>query len=439
MRTWLRSLSLDRVGFLASALVLVFFYGFVARSSGWFPAGMIDRAARQAQRILSPPLYLVPRVHERDGARIVRAEAMQPGLTLVSTRWEGIDWQPGLRLMNREGDVLHEWHVDPTELLTSPDMSDAAGSIREVSERPLHGSYLFPDGDVVVNVAYLGTVRLDACSRIEWIVSAGNHHSIARADDGSFWIPGNTYGVRSSTPSRPEGFPGLGQPVYLDRILRVSPGGDVLDSLDVLDLLYENGLERHIFKAGRTTITDVTHLNDIEPLSASLSGDFPGFDAGDLLVSLRHLDLVFVVDPESRRVKWHASHPFIEQHDPDFLPGGWIGVFDNNRDATLRGTVLGGSRIVAVKPGSDSVRVLFPTELSQPFHTDIMGKWQQLSNGNLLLTEARAGRIVEVSPEGETVWEWVSPPYDSSFVPEVPEGTRYPLTRDSVADWPCHP
>lgn len=70
----------------------------------------------------------------------------------------------------------------------------------------------------------------------------------------------------------------------------------------------------------------------------------------DLALSLMHLDLVMVVDPETRTVRWHTSHPFIGQHDPDFVGDGWIGVFDNNRDGTFRGKLVGGSRIVAVQP-----------------------------------------------------------------------------------------
>jgi len=158
---------------------------------------------------------------------------------------------------------------------------------------------------------------------------------------------------------------------------------------------------------------------------------------GDLLVSLRTPSLVFVVDPTSLEVKWTASTPFLHQHDPDFLGDGWIGVFDNNQDPTPRGTMLGGSRIVALSPSIDSMKTLFPTARSEPFYTATAGHWQTLANGNYLLTEVRAGRVVEVAPSGRTVWEWIHPPYDDARVPFVMNGTRYDLTRADVADWPC--
>jgi hypothetical protein len=168
-----------------------------------------------------------------------------------------------------------------------------------------------------------------------------------------------------------------------------------------------------------------------------MADEYPLFDAGDLLLSIRDLHLVLVYDPASEQVKWHTSDPFIQQHDPDFISNGWIGVFDNNRDFTARGTMNGGSRIVAVQPHTDSVEVRFPTEHSAPFYTDTMGKWQQLESGNLLLTETKAGRVVEVAPDGRTMWEWVVQPYNESKVSRISQAVRHDLTPADVAAWPC--
>lgn len=100
--------------------------------------------------------------------------------------------------------------------------------------------------------------------------------------------------------------------------------------------------------------------------------------------------------------------------------------------------MLGGSRIVLLRPHTDSVDVINPTSESDDFYTPIRGKWQHLEGGNLLLTEAEAGRVVEVAPDGRTVWEWVHAPSDSSTVPSVTKGTRVDLTDSDLASWPCH-
>ena len=431
----------EKAAFVGSLMALTFLYGFAARWHGWFPNDALEQASRSITQLevvpFAPPNFVGPKVYEREGARTVDSSAVQPGLTLVTSLWKPDgDWTMGARLIDRAGHTVHEWRLDAAELF--PD----ATHLRR--HRYLHGSHLLPNGDLVVNVEYQGTVRLDACGAVEWRLLEAGHHSVERADDGSFWISGHSSEPRADTPTYPDGLPGLDDPIWQDRILHVSADGTLLETINVPDLLYTNDLERYIAKAhqpqGGTdgpTTPDLTHMNDVEPLPAALADEYPLFEAGDLLVSLRNLHLVLVVDPESRDVKWHASAPFILQHDPDFLGRGWIGVFDNNRDFTRRGTMGGGSRIVALQPHTDSMEVRMPTPKSDSFYTHSGGKWQRLDNGNMLLTEARPGRIVEVAPDGRTVWEWIQTSHDGARVATVLEGTRYDLTPSDVAAWPC--
>lgn len=445
----------DKIAFVLSLALFAFVYGIATEAFGWFPSDLLRRAWNQVEAV-SPvstsmltgdrpeePRWRTSRVYDRHGVRIERPDRIQPGLTLLVSAWESPEGRaPGLRLIDREGRVVHRWRVDPAEVF--PD--SVSGPKPEMAWHDVQGAHLFPDGDVLVNVAYVGAARLDACGRVLWARSRNNyHHSVARADDGSFWIPGVRRNVPAESPSYPGGYPGLEGPIHQDLLVRLTGRGEVLTTINVLDLLYDHGLERHIPKAMVDRFDDdpygkdVVHLNDIEPLSASMADEYPLFEAGDLLVSLRKPNLVLVADPETKTVKWHASGPFIHQHDPDFIGGGWIGVFDNNHDGTARGTMLGGSRIVALRPAGDSSRVLFPTPRSEPFYTPIRGVWQHLRNGNLLLTESQAGRVVEVGPDGRTVWEWIHEPSGPSTVPSVTKGARVDVPRRRVESWPCSP
>lgn len=449
----MRTPSLDKVAFVLSVAVFAFLYGIATQAFGWPPSAFLQRAWNQAEAAASAGwlpgrdanrLYgREPRVYRQPpGTRIEDPGAIQPGLTLIATSWKEFGWDKGLKLIDQEGKVVHRWRIPGDEVF--PDPPDEYVKT-DPAKASVHGVYLFPGGDVLVNIEYVGTARIDACGEVLWRLPSASHHSIARAENGTFWVSAGTYTAPQVTTRPSGGFPGTA-PTYWDRILHVSEHGEILDEIRILDVLYRNDLQRHIPKGssypprqiGKYS-DDLTHLNDVEPLPSSIASTYPGLEAGDLLVSLNHLDLIFVLDPQSKRVKWHASEPFIQQHDPDFLGDGWIGVFDNNRDGTDRGEMLGGSRIVALQPHTDSMKVLFPTQKSEQFYTEVYGKWQRLENGNLLLTEGVAGRVAEVAPDGRTVWEWVAEPYKEESVPEVSEGIRYDLTEQQVAAWPCSP
>lgn len=438
--------STDRIAFLLSLLVFAFLYGYGARGVGWFPDESLRSAWtgwNRAKKVLpfqSP--FELSRVHEREGVRVQMPDEVQSGLTLIATNWEDFDWRFGLKLIDRDGNTVHQWRIDWSRI--SSDSGLPAILDQHLDYGQIHGVHLFPNGDVLINGGTeRGTMRLDACGSLLWRVPRRTHHSVAKADDGSFWI---------SSEKREDveypGFKQLAEPITVDYLLHVSADGEVMGEVNVLEVLVKNDLERLLVKAaenssGWTYVSfdpqDLTHLNDVEPLPDTIAGDYPLFEEGDLLVSLRRPDLVLVLDPESKRVRWYTSVPFINQHDPDFLGDGWIGVFDNNNDGTDRGTLLGGSRIVALQPHTDSMEVLFPSSNSGRFHTRFGGKWQRLENGNMVLVETTAARIVEVAPDGSTVWEWVSKSYDGSTVPAVFGGERYDLTEQQVASWPCSP
>jgi len=440
----MKSSTFAKAWFVLSVAMLSMAYGMAATQWGWFPSSLAEQAWKQLYwGVQETSINLLNyRVYDRTGVHTVRPKQMQPGLTLVVSSWrkEG-ELDPELRLMTRTGEVLHTWRVDRAALFPA-DLSQR----RDPERTNVHGSSLLPNGDVLVNLEYVGMARLDACGEVQWRLAEGNHHSIARAEDGTFWVPGVSNEPRAGSENYPNGFPGLGgTAVWVDRLLHVSEDGTILQDINVLDVLYQNGLQRYIpkvlgldgqFPDAEDVPTDITHVNDIEPLSSSMADEYPLFDAGDLVVSLRSLNLVFVVDPDTKTVKWHASDPFIYQHDPDFVGNGWIGIFDNNYDLTERGSMLGGSRIIGMRPHAGATDVWFPTPHSDSFYTGLRGKWQHLDNGNMLLTEAEAGRVVEVDSTGRTVWEWIHEPYDNS-VPWVTKASRHDLTPEDVASWPC--
>ena len=171
-------------------------------------------------------------------------------------------------------------------------------------------------------------------------------------------------------------------------------------------------------------IADLFHPNDVEELSAELAPKFPMFEAGDLLISIRRMNLVAVIDGTDYRFKWWSHGPWISQHDPDFTDDGLISVYNNN-------TERGPSNILRIDPATRELTVL-PAAPGAGWHSPFMGNHQYLPNGNILITESRGGRVFEVTPAGKIVWEFVHR-FDEDRVVLTPWALRYP---SEMADFP---
>lgn len=421
----------------------------------WFPYSLLSGSFKVLNAYLKPTRHhhFFPMQYDKVGANIYKPDEMAPGLTLLTSYWKDLNWKPGIRLINAKGDVLHQWITDPAAIWPVSPHSDDVADAFNVSTNYVHGAYLFENGDIIFNIEYMGLVRMNACNEIIWRLSYRTHHSIFRTETGDFWVSGLKW-----IEDTPEGrerltrYPGLRLPVAEEFALKVSPDGEILQEISLLETLYKAGHEYLIWKIGRRRKGDITHLNEIEVLSSSMADHYPLFEPGDLVVSMRNIHAVFVFDPVSLKVKWLTTGPFMFQHDPDFIGNGWIAIFDNNPDGSRSpkyldanpivtvkpGQYLGGSRIVALKPGTNEVRVLFPKGLSQPFYTEAGGKFQMLENGNLLIAEAQAGRLFETNSSGQIVWEWIQEYNNDNLVPEVLEASRYNLTSTKISSWGCN-
>jgi hypothetical protein len=142
---------------------------------------------------------------------------------------------------------------------------------------------------------------------------------------------------------------------------------------------------------------DVLHANSVKVLSRSLASKFPMFKEGQILVSLRHLDAIVLIDPESEKVVWAARGPWRGQHDPLFLDNGHILLFDNLGAPS-------GSRVLEYDPATQAFPWTFPADHTAPFLSQIRGQSQRLPNGNTLIAHSVAGVVFEVTQEHEVVW-----------------------------------
>ena len=430
---------LPRIAFFAATLFFACLYGLFAARYDWFPNSIVSGALAEAERVdrdVDLSLHHVhPARYELAGAKSYEAEQRGDSI-LVTSFWPDVDDMAGLRLIDRDGNQLHHWRVNPAKIWPDSPHTDSVRGLFNSKTNYIHGSYLFPGGDVLFNVEFMGLVRMNPRGEVVWTLDRRTHHSVTRTAGGDFWVCGMRW---IETAQQQQGrFRGLALPLVEDYALKVSPDGAVLQEVSMLGALFDAGMKDRIWRVGGMRDGDILHMNDVEPLPAAIADGYPLFEAGDLLVSLRNIDTVLVVDPETSAVKWSASEPFLKQHDPDWLGDGWISVYDNNDDGTRAGEHLGGSRVWMLKPGTQERRMLYPTakpasQHERSFYSQHGGKAQRLADGRWMIVEPQPGRVFEIDASGRTVWEWGHQRRaDGVSISEVLEGTSYTLSPEQL-------
>lgn len=106
-----------------------------------------------------------------------------------------------------------------------------------------------------------------------------------------------------------------------------------------------------------------------------------------------------------------------QQHTPIQTANGTVLVFDNGN---MRfGTTSPYSRALEFDPNSGKITWEYTDPLPPSFFSPYMGSAERLENGNTFICESAFGRLFEITPDGEVVWEYIIPFFD-----EYPEHMR---------------
>jgi hypothetical protein len=383
-----------------------------------------------------PEWHLQPARHAGSGVTV--NETRDDDLVLLAGFFDGGNQ---LRLIRRDGSIVARWPVAFSEIFTDT---------RHIHEPPAtdwntdtHGALIEPDGSVVFVFEYMGLVKLDRCGALEWKVAEPVHHSVERAAAGGYWAPGRNYVLEEKTAR----FPPFSAPYNEDTVLRISEDGEILQERSLVELFYRAGMQAWLTVMHNSELRgEILHLNKVAELEPGMAADFPMFAAGDLLLSIRELNMILVTDPGLQRVKWWRVGPWIRQHDPEFKAGGIISVFNNNAFQSAFGpdnyfkkshpTIPRVSDIIEIDPGTDRLRRVYGGIERQEMLTVIRGKHELTARGGLLITEFEGGRVLETDSSGRTVWEYVNR-FDADEVAEITEARIYPADYFTVSDWSC--
>ena len=333
--------------------------GMISGQRNWAPMRvsneMFDAAKSfyRTGRVLPDTGYFRRRGYAPDQRYLVnRPDDVMEGFIAV-TRLDAAAVLYVVDLLDVNGDVLHSWSIDYSKLVENGEPLQYT-----------HATKVMPDGSLLVSFdAGHAMARLDQCGGTMWARTDQTYHHTFQADPDGVW----TWRALLSDSSDDQ------------KLYRFDPEtGEGLETIDVIDDIVNasprNALitaipEGYIFHRDTPSPSgiDLFHPNDIEPLSASMADAFPQFSVGDLLISLRNLNLVGVLDRETHEFLWASRGPWYEQHDPDWQPDGTMAWTASERIVadpaqTTRGVLeptiafLADGRLMMVMRGSNAKR-----------------------------------------------------------------------------------
>jgi hypothetical protein len=301
-------------------------------------------------------------------------------------------------LIDMQGQVLHKWSASST------------------SEKWNDKVEFCPNGDLLLITDSKRLLRLDANSNTKWVnTDFRYHHEIMPAENGDLYVLG--------MKDKMIFIAGLPVPILNDYIVIVSPDGKTKNSFSLLRAL-RSGLGfgtisrvyrwlvtpknfRKVLKrkyvAGHGTRLDVFHTNTITIVNRTIEGVC---QKNDLLICVREMDLIGAFDVATAELVWSWGPGQLDKpHHPTLLENDNILIYDN-------GSTRGYSRIIELDPKARMIVWEYKATPPESFFSIDRGSAQRLPNGNTLITETRKGRVLEITSDGEIVWEFYNPDID---------------------------
>lgn len=157
----------------------------------------------------------------------------------------------------------------------------------------------------------------------------------------------------------------------------------------------------------------LNHETDVLPLNVNRCEWSHGntvVPVGDdrVMISFRHTSTVGIIDKKSGDFTWRLGDDVLaQQHDPSMLSNGNVLIFDNGQ--FRRDTTGLFSRVIEVDPKTNEIVWKYQDNPRINFFSSHISGARRLTNGNTLITEGMFGRMFQVTPDGEVVWEYINP------------------------------
>lgn len=293
---------------------------------------------------------------------------------------------PGALLMDMDGKILHRWEYSFERLWPNLD----AGETDVSYWRRVH---LFENGDILAIFEPFGIFKLDKNSNLLWGSANNAHHDLIVRPNG------NILTLTRKESSRAVGG-GDARTVLEEFVSELTPGGEELRRVSILDAFEQS--EYRALLHDVPNHWDITHVNSLKLLAADIPARIPAFQPGRVLLSVREIGTVAVLDLNTARIEWAAKGQWWQQHEATLVDQGNILLFDNRSLGKQ-------SRVVEFDPVTGGLVWTYGGTADEEIFSVYCGLAERLPNGNTLITVSEPGRVLEVTPEHEIVWEFVNP------------------------------
>ena len=409
-----------RAGSLLAAAVILFLAGAIAATGEFFPGPQIAQAY-QGGRALYEKLVTSHDVYGTDlwypertkarGVTVHRDGQAQPGVTLLTSAHE-----PAAILLDMDGSVLHKWSRPFSTVwpdgVPSAWHEAAGGGVSRPQPDPFvyfRHAHVYDNGDLLAmyegagDTPYgYGLVKLDRDSNIIWRYPGRAHHQFAVAEDGKIYVL--THEISHEVL---DWYGHLKPPRLDDFLVVLSPDGEELQKIHLIKAFSASQFRQLGYSVSGFSTADPLHANALQFIEGAAADQFAFARRGQVLLSLREFGggSIAVLDLDREVITWATKGPWIGQHDPDIMSNGNILMFDNFGHF---GRPEGQSRVIEFDPRTMQIVWSYAGSRDDPLDSPIRSEQQRLGNGNTLITESNAGRLVEVTAEGDIVWEYVN-------------------------------
>lgn len=409
---------ISKIAFYSSLTLLIFClafaYGYIVAKWKIFPATQIQHLYTAINEAINPSDEILNDIIDDtqtqaviEQSEIAQAQLGTEGLLLL-VRAQQTTRNSTVSIINKRGQPLHQLNVNLDDVWTQKELSKFPPNLfmpKASKGMYIHGLDVLDDGSFVANFEHVSTFRMDLCGNVLWKLDNLGHHSVHVTPEQEIWVTAEKY-----IEENPTGYENHYAPLRSWTLQKINLNGEITREISIIDLLIKNGFRGLLHMSAvdnfNTAVSfDTLHLNDVDVFPVGYESAI--FESGDIMISLRNVNAIFVFDPETLKIKYHSIGQFLRHHDPDFQADGTITLFDNNNlesadDADQQSAELR-SRILQIDVESNKITTLIGKQDHFPFFTSIMGTHQLLDNGNVLVNSSGQGVVSIYSPEGKVL------------------------------------